>query len=474
MSVTFDKFARVAALRPAGASSRRPATRRAPNEEDYLSRLLGAAVATNRYGEHASVRTWFSTPEFAEPSEVTLELLSHSRDRTLSKRMHTALADSAKWLFLDTETTGLAGGTGTYAFLIGVAWWDAGGLQTEQFFMRDFAEEHSILHELAARLRERPVLVTFNGKSFDWPLLENRFTMTRAIATPRLAAHLDLLHPARALWRLRVGSVRLVELERHVLGASKLGWHREDDVTTALIPQHYFDYLRGGPPEPLAGVVRHNQMDLRGLAALLARIDALLATHNQLEHDFDGLDLFGLSRFLHRRGESDRAHAACSQALRRGLPAEFRPQACGNLALLAKRRGDYENAVLLWQEIATDPSGSEEEVIHACEQLAIFYEHRAKDYPRAREFARLAFARIQRARARGRVSYGDRNSGDTKSARVEQKLLNRIARLEHRMTLQHGAPASERLLCSPASAQGLYVQTLRPSRNSDTAHKPAL
>jgi uncharacterized protein len=456
MAALVVKFSRVAALKPARVSSICSATRRAPDEEGYLSRLLGAAIAANRYGEHASVRTWFSTPEFAEPSVGTLDLLSRTRDAALSKRTRAALADPAKWLFLDTETTGLAGGTGTYAFLIGVAWWDAGGLQTEQFFMRDFAEEHSILHELAARLHERPVLVTFNGKSFDWPLLENRFTMTRAIATPRLAAHLDLLHPARALWRLRLGSVRLIELERHVMDTSKLGWHREDDVATALIPQHYFDYLRGGPPEPLAAVVRHNQMDLRGLAALLARIDALLAAHNQPEHDFDGLDLFGLSRFLHRRGESERAHAACSQALHRGLPREFRPQASRNLALLAKRRGDYENAVLLWQEIAADPSGSEEEAIHACEQLAIFYEHRAKDYARAREFARLALATIQRAQARARAGYGD-----TKNARAERELLNRITRLEHRIRLHNGVLDCARLLYLPA-------------RSSGTADKPAL
>lgn len=455
MSAILDKFSRVAALQPARPSSRHLVTRRASSEEDYLSRLLGAAVATNRYGEHVSVRTWFSTPEFAEPSDVTLELLSRSRDLTLSKRVRAALADSSKWLFLDTETTGLAGGSGTYAFLIGLAWWDAGGLQTEQFFMRDFAEEHSILHELAARLNERPVLITFNGKSFDWPLLENRFTMTRAIAIPRLAAHLDLLHPARALWRLRLGSVRLIELERHVLDASKLGWHREGDIATALIPQHYFDYLRGGSAEPLAHVMRHNQMDLRGLAALLAQVDALLTVQNEPELDFHGLDLFGLSRFLYRRGEADRAHAACSQALDRGLPPEFRPQACRNLAQLAKLRGDYESAVLLWQELVAEPAVREEEAIHACEQLAIFYEHRAKDYARAGEFARLALSKIRLARSGCRTRYGG-----TKSAHLEQKLLNRIARLEHRMRLGNGALVSAPLLS-------------RKPKDCSTAGKPA-
>src|SRR5204863_454687 len=116
---------------------------------------------------------------------TTLELLSRTRDESIARKTRAALEDPEKWLFLDTETTGLAGGTGTYAFLIGLAWWDAGGLQAEQFFMRDFAEEHALLHELSQRVAERPVLVTFNGKSFDWPLLENRFTMTRSIAVER-------------------------------------------------------------------------------------------------------------------------------------------------------------------------------------------------------------------------------------------------------------------------------------------------
>src|ERR1700731_1916728 len=277
MAATADRFSRLPALKTPPPIPPRPPAIRTPDEADSLGRLLGAGVARNHFGEHLSIRNWFSTPEFTGPSSITVELLSRNRDESLSRKTLAALEDPEKWLFLDTETTGLAGGTGTYAFLIGLAWWDAGGLQAEQFFMRDFTEEYSVLHELSSRAAERPVLVTFNGKSFDWPLLENRFTMTRSIAAPKLAAHLDLLYPARALWKLRLGSVRLVELERHVLDASRLGWHRQDDVLAALIPQQYFDYLRGGPAEPLAAVVRHNQMDLRGLAALVGKIDALLA-----------------------------------------------------------------------------------------------------------------------------------------------------------------------------------------------------
>ena len=116
-----------------------------------------------------------------------------------------------------------------------------------------------MLCELAARLAERPVLVTFNGKTFDWPLLENRFRMTRSIAVPKLAAHLDLLHPARALWKFRLGSVRLVELERQVSESNAPGWHREDDVSSRFIPPILFRLSAwrpagtadgGGAPQP--------------------------------------------------------------------------------------------------------------------------------------------------------------------------------------------------------------------------------
>src|SRR5256886_3436399 len=280
MAAAADKFARLAALRPTRPMPARPPAIRTPGEEDALGRLLGAGVATNHFGEHLAIRNWFSTPEFAEPSFTTLELLSHTRNESVSRKARAALQDPGKWLFLDTETTGLAGGTGTYAFLIGLAWWDAGGLQVEQFFMRDFAEEHSLLQELSRRLKERPVLVTFNGKSFDWPLLENRFAMTRSVAVPKLAAHLDLLHPARALWKLRLGSVRLVELERHVLDAPRLGWHRENDVSSALIPQFYFDYLRGGPAEPLAAGMRPHPMGFWRAGARFRQITKPVAGTN--------------------------------------------------------------------------------------------------------------------------------------------------------------------------------------------------
>jgi uncharacterized protein YprB with RNaseH-like and TPR domain len=389
------------------------------------------------------VRNWFSTPEFSAPSSVALELLCRTRDEVSSRRTRAALESPDRWLFLDTETTGLAGGTGTYAFLIGLAWWDAGGLQVEQLFLRDFSEEYSLLHELAARIAERPVLVTFNGKTFDWPLLESRFTMTRSIKVPQLSAHLDLLHPARALWKLRLGSVRLVELERHVLDASRLGWQREDEVISSLIPQLYFDYLRGGSPYPLASVLKHNQMDLRALAALYGKINSLLDECKSSLAETASLDLFGLSRFLARRGETDRAHSVCSQARDAGLPAVFRSQATRELAFLAKRRGDAEAASSLWHELVKDPQDG----IIACEQLAIHYERREKNYDRAIEFTQLALLKLLCQRLPSRDP-----SSIVRTVRLQDKLTCRLDRLRHRIE-RHRMGTSGPLLADSAVAR---------------------
>jgi uncharacterized protein YprB with RNaseH-like and TPR domain len=434
MSAAADKFSRLAALKPARPATKKSTPLRLPDETDPISLLLGGGIATNHFGEHLAIRNWFSTPEFAPPSSVALELLSRSRHEKFSRRAHAALSDPEKWLFLDTETTGLAGGTGTYAFLVGLAWWDASGLQIEQLFLRDLHEEYSLLHELAARIAERPVLVTFNGKTFDWPLLENRFTMTRSMRVPQLAAHLDLLHPARVLWRLRLGSVRLVELERHVLDPTRLGWCREDDIASALIPQYYFDYLRGGAGHPLAAVVKHNQMDLRGLAALFGKINSLLESRESCFAQTDSLDLLGLSKFLHKRGEKDLAHSACAYALDAGLPAEFRPQATRELALMAKRRGDRDRAASLWHELVADP----QEIVFACEQLAMHYERYARDFARAMEFAELGLKTLQRQFGRSRDPFAA-----ARHTRLVAKCMCRVERLRHRIKSAdagHGAP----------------------------------
>jgi len=420
-----DPFARLAALKPArrrtvpDADAARGFAPEIPDGAGRLAEILGAAPRRNRFGEHLGLRRWFAE---SIGCEAPLAPLDSGALRLLAPNAPEEIADPGQWLFLDTETTGLAGGSGTYAFLVGIAWWDAGGLEVEQFFMREHSEEHSLLVALAERMAERRVLVTFNGKTFDWPLLETRYRMTRAIRPPAPRAHLDFLHPARSLWRTRLGSARLPELERHVLG-----WNRGTDVMSELIPQVYYDFLRGGPPEPVAQVFQHNQMDLRGLAGIAGRVLAVLADTEA--HAQDALEIFGVSRICERRGERCRARklyegliASQAASAEAALPAETSLAARRSLALLAKRDGDFVVARELWEAMR----GCSREGFEASEHLAIYYEHRAREPRRATAIVREALAELRRAERRGSLA-----PGASKAWRL--RFEHRLARLERRL-----------------------------------------
>jgi uncharacterized protein len=375
-------------------------------DPERLACVLGGTAKTNQYGDYLSVRCWCAQPPQYSPDLRALKLLlPEAADE---------IADPEQWLFLDTETTGLAGGSGTYAFLVGIAWWEGGGLEIEQFFMREYSEERPLLFALRERIAEHPVVVTFNGKSFDWPLLETRYRMSRKISSPTPRAHLDFLHPARNLWRLRLGSVRLSELERHVLG-----WDRGADLLAGLIPQIYFDYLRGDPPERLVPVLNHNQMDLRGLAALSSRILSLLSDAETLGQD--GLELFGVSRICEKRGKHTRARNLYEKSIASSLPSETDRAARRSLARLAKRQGDFELACELWK----DAVGNSRHGYEAYEQLAIYYERKARDPEQARQVVRQALDELRRAIQVGDIAPGPyreiKASFDRRMERLERK-----------------------------------------------------
>jgi uncharacterized protein YprB with RNaseH-like and TPR domain len=431
-----DKLARVAALKPArkrvalsGDDSPPGISPDIPAGAERLAEILGASIVCNQFGEHLNLRRWFSEPIGGEPSLDIPDEMNTAALRLLAPGAPKEVEDPRQWLFLDTETTGLAGGTGTYPFMVGIAWWDAGGLEVEQLFMREQSEEHSVLVALADRMAERRVLVTFNGKSFDWPLLETRYRMTRTIPAPAPCAHLDFLHPARALWRPRLGSVRLAELERHVLG-----WNRGPDMLSELIPQIYFDYLRGGAPEPLVPIFHHNQMDLRGLAGLATRVLSLLG--NPETHGQDALELFGVSRICERRGEVSRARKLYERSIASELPPETDRAARRSLAQIAKREGDFSLARELWEGML----GNSREGFEAYEQLAIYYEHRTREPHRAASVARKAISELRNANRLGTIALAAYRQ---RSARFEQ----RLARLERKAgrTLLDAVEAESRI-----------------------------
>ena len=381
-------------------------TKLVPYDPDRLSQALGATPKTNQYGSYLSVRCWCAQPARYSPEIRALRLLIPNAPDEI--------ADPEQWLFLDTETTGLAGGSGTYAFLVGIAWWEGGGLEIEQFFLHEYSEERSLLFALRERIAEHPVLATFNGKSFDWPLLETRYRMSRRISVPAPRAHLDFLHPARNLWRLRLGSVRLSQLVRHVLG-----WDRGADLLSGLIPQIYFDYLRGGPPERLIPVLNHNQMDLRGLAALSSRILSLLSDAENLGQD--GLELFGVSRICEKKGENSRARKLYEKSITSILPAETDRAARRSLARLAKREGDFDVACELWKHAL----GNSRHGYEAYEQLAIYYERNARNPEQARRVVRQALDELRRAIQVGNIAPGPYRE-------IKARFDHRMERLERK------------------------------------------
>lgn len=264
--------------------------------------------------------------------------------------------DVGRTLFLDTETTGLAGGTGTIPFLIGCSWFDEGAVVSEQYFVREPCDERVALSALARRLADASSLVTFNGKSFDWPLLRTRFVLAR-IPPPKPLPHLDLLHAARRIYKRRLRECRLTVLESEVLG-----FVREGDVPGSMIPALYLDFLASGVAEPLAGVFEHNAQDLVAMVALVG--DLVRAWSREAEKPAD--DLYELGRVALRAGDRLAALAFLEAAGDLGDALRLR-------ARLVRPTDPCAARELLLRALADDPDG----LSHL--DLARLLEHRLRD-----------------------------------------------------------------------------------------------
>lgn len=324
-------------------------------------------------------RAWLDRLPGADPQAAAL----------LAPNGKTPIPPLSEWLFLDLETTGLAGGTGTYAFLVGTGRLVTEGFRICQFFLRDLGAEAELLTEVAPLLERASLLVTYNGKLFDAPLLETRYRLARRPSPLDALPHLDVLYPARRLWKQRFGSARLTNLEREVLRHE-----RPEDIPGELIPQLYFDYLRQGDEGPLQIVFRHNADDLVTLAALAARLLELAAAPEQAASE--PLELLAAARLFERAQKLDRARWLYEHALADSLPDEAARAGRWRLARLVKRQRDYARAARLWAELADDGAGKES--LAALEELAICYEHRLRDLGAAREVTRRAIGTLDSLR----------------------------------------------------------------------------
>jgi len=285
--------------------------------------------------------------------------------------------------FLDTETSGMAGGTGTYAFLVGVGRFEPGAsgraFRLLQFFMRDPSEETALLEALTEFLAPCSALVTYNGKAFDAPLLRTRYTIHDLPCPFADFSHVDLLPLARRLWRDRLPSRTLKYIEENVLGAPR----NSEEVPGYEIPWLYFDYLRTRDASPLKGVFYHNAMDIVALAALFSHAAALLHDpfNERIQH---GLDVIALAKLYESLGYQDTAARLYERGLEMHLDEPDFWEAVRRLSVLQRRRGDLEQAVRWWEQAAAQGH------IYAHVELAKFYEHHLRDIPSAIIWAEAA------------------------------------------------------------------------------------
>jgi uncharacterized protein YprB with RNaseH-like and TPR domain len=297
-----------------------------------------------------------------------------ARDTSLAE------ADLAGLLFIDTETTGLVGGAGTIAFLIGVGAFEASDFVLRQYFLHDPGEEAAMLHLLRAQIEAAQGFVSFNGRVFDIPLIEMRFRMS---LRERLALtswpHLDLLFPARRLWKRALPDCSLGTIERRVLGVQRT----DEDVPGEWIPGMYLDYLRTGDIHELRRVVYHNTIDILSLVALSVEI---LARHvPDSVSALTGAEALGVARWHEGAGRAKSAESAYLTAVESKDEA-VRAEALRYWTTHLKRSGQRELAVAAWehwQSLAQDDP-------RPCIELAKHYEWYEKDFERAADWSQRA------------------------------------------------------------------------------------
>ncbi|MET0554469.1 MAG: ribonuclease H-like domain-containing protein [Vicinamibacteria bacterium] len=394
---------RLRALAPAEAAPAAPAPGRLPDEsipslKQRLEALVAAAVRTRGPLREVRERTGppieilFPNGRVVENDRGTFFLLEQDQHLdtwhgnvclsrflgvdpaavpVLSGDPAHAGFDLHRAVFLDTETTGISGGAGTAAFLVGVGFVRDDRFVVRQYVMRDYEEEAALLGALAEDLRGFRHLVTYNGRTFDLPLLETRYRLCRTRYPLARAVHLDLLAPARRLWKQRLVSCRLQSLER-----SLLSLERHEDVPGEEIPRIYFDYVRRRDGRALARVLEHNRLDVVSLAAV-----AVLASEWVHEDRAeDPRDVFSLGRVYEGALLYERSEALYQRVVDQHA-GPMRVASLVRLAVRSRRRGDHDTALRLWREAAAAGSA------RAWRELAVHHEHRGRDLPAALDAA---------------------------------------------------------------------------------------
>jgi uncharacterized protein YprB with RNaseH-like and TPR domain len=290
-----------------------------------------------------------------------------------------------KLLFFDTETTGLAGGTGTIPFMLGFGFFHEDTFKVKIFILNDLDKENELLDEVDEFLLSLApsAVVTYNGKSFDYPLMEARYILQRKRFPLLRIPHLDFLYPARTLWKYTYPSRKLGHLGDLLLGIS-----RDEDIESSQIPAIYFNYLRSRSYETIRKIVDHNALDLLGLSALL-----LLGIKYLEDITFtrDEGEILGTARLFEKNGDLDTADRLYQTVKQSAVREDVKDRAVKGLAILLKKKKLYTEAAELWELLSTSGSGDH----LAMRELSVHLEHRVKDYNKALELVRSSLDTLE-------------------------------------------------------------------------------
>lgn len=347
-----------------------------------ITQVIPGQIVETAFGEAFVVESWYETTyrhglvQFS--SDLNLQMITE-----WGHAGHLEGSGFPNLMFLDTETTGLGGGTGTYPFLVGLGHLTENGFHLIQLLMRDPTEERSQLALLSQYLEPFPAVVTYNGKSFDIPLLNARHTLNGFTTPFPSMDHLDLLPLARRLWRNRLPSRALGDLEVEIMGVTRT----QEEIPGWMIPQVYFDYLRTGDARPLVGVMYHNAMDILSLAALFHHVAHLLSDPLHYTEP-QSLDLIAIARLYEELGRLDDAVRLYEFSLDLGLPEDFFVQTLQRFAELHRRRGNWDSTVSLWEKAAAHHQ------LEACVELAKYYEHQCRDCRQALLWTETAYRQV--------------------------------------------------------------------------------
>lgn len=286
-------------------------------------------------------------------------------------------------IFLDTETTGLAGGTGTFAFMVGVGRFTENGFLTTQLFMRDPGDEKAMLAYLEMLLAKHPLLISFNGKSFDVPILKTRFELNLFPSPFGTQLHVDVLHLARRIWKLRLENRSLKDLENKILEFNRA----EEEIPGWLVPQMYVDYLRSGDATPLKGVFYHNEMDIVSLAALYKHLSQFMIDPLSLQKT-EGLDIVSLAKVFEDLNHFEEALELYRSGIDAGLPEQFYASTFSRYGHIFRQHQNWLKAVEAWGQAAAHGH------IESAIDMAKTFEHRIKDLQSAKDWSLKAMAMV--------------------------------------------------------------------------------